>query len=494
MNKRFIFSLLALIFSFSINAQNNDAYNIKVKINKTTSKEIYLGFHYDNNKYVKDTAKVNSKGEFVFSGKEKLETGLYLIVLENMQMFEILIDDNQHFSIETDTLDLAKNAKFKNHPLNTAFYNFILDNAKNSQTLMSYKSRLSELDPKSDSAKFYQSEIEKINNNVTKAQDDIIAKFPNSLLANMFLATKDVPNPLPLNTKDDTLNYFHYNLNHYWDNFKWSDGGLARTPILYNKLNTFFEKMVYKVPDSLIKYSDIVLEKSKAHKENYKYTVQFLYKTFANSKMVCHENVIHHIAKNYYTKDKAWWADTATLNRIEKTVADMEGTLCGQTVHNLSLPDTSGIKFHQLYKKNADYTVLIFWDPNCGHCQKEIPRLQHILDSALTKMGVDVYGVCTQRNLEELRKFVKEKEIKFLNTLVTEDMAKYPERYIYTDKVTDIKSMNLHKTFNIKSTPLIFVLDKDKKILASKLNVEDLAPFLKAYERQQKAIKELQKK
>lgn len=488
MNKNYIFSLLALLFSATLMAQTSDAYNIKVKVNNTKSKEIYLGFHYDNNKYVKDTAKVNSKGEFIFSGKEKLERGLYLIVLENMQMFEILMEDNQNFSIETDTIDLALNAKFKNSPLNTAFYDFIINNAKNSSNIIKYRNRIKDLAPESDSAKFYQKEIENLNSTISKSQDDLIAKFPNSLLANMFKANMEVDNPLPLVTRQDTVNYLHYNIMHYWDNFNWKESGLARTPILYNKLNTYFEKYVYKIPDSLIYYSDFVLKSAEVDKENFKYSVQYLYKHFANSKMVCHENVIHHIAKNYYNKEKAWWADTATINKIEKTVIEMEPTLCGKTAPNLQLPDTTGIKFHSLHKKNAKYTVLVFWDPGCGHCQKEIPRLQTLLDSTLSASGVEVFGVCTKRDVGELRKFLKEKNIKFLNTLVTDDMARNAEKYILVDKLTDLASMNLHKTYNINSTPLVMILDKDKKILASKLNVDDIPPFIKAYERQQKVL------
>ncbi len=487
MKKGLLFSMLLILGSLFGKAQ--DAYKINVKIKNTPSKEIYLGFYYDNNKYVKDTAKAVKPGEFVFSGDTKLEKGLYLIVLENMVMFDLLIDDNQHFTLETDTLDLIKNAKFKGHDLNAAFYDFMGKAGKKQAEIGKYRARIKELGEDADSTKIYREKISTLSKDIQDNQDAIIAKFPNSLLANMFMAGKEVPNPVPLNSKEDSTNHYYYNVKHYWDNYAWQDGGLARTPILYDRLLTYFDKMIIKVPDTLIYYTDYVLKMAEADKENFKYTVQFLYKHFGTSKMLCHENVFVHLAKNYYNADKAWWADKESLDKIAKTVRELEPTLCGQIAPNLSLPDTGGVDFYRLHDVKAKYTLITFWDPGCGHCQKEIPRLQHLLDSTLTKQGVDVYGVCTQRDLGELKKFLKEKKIRFLNTLVTEEMAKNPNKYVLELKITDIASLNLHQTYNIKSTPLMMVLDSKKRIIAQKLGVEDLIPFLKNYERQQELLK-----
>ncbi len=48
----------------------------------------------------------------------------------------------------------------------------------------------------------------------------------------------------------------------------------------------------------------------------------------------------------------------------------------------------------KLHDVKADYTILIFWDVDCGHCQKEIPVLKEVYDELLKeKKDVKVYSV-----------------------------------------------------------------------------------------------------
>lgn len=482
-------ALSCLIFSTLLQAQNKTAekegYAISVKLKNSTAKELYLGFHYDNNKYVRDTAQAIRPGEFVFRGDKALEPGLYIIVQPNMTMFDFIVDDNQHFSIETDTLNLVKSARVKGHDLNAAFFKFMDIAGQKQGQMIQYRKRIEELGSSHDSSAIYQERIEKLQKDIEAEEEAIGRQYPNSLLAHLFRASKEVKHNMTLQTADDSTAAYYYTVNHYWDNYDWADGGLARTPVLADKLNTFFDKLVLKVPDTLNHYTDKVIAMARADKENFKYTVQFLYKYFANSRLMCVENCLVHVAKNYYNKENAWWADSTTLNRIAKHVSDMEPTLCGKTAPDLSLTDTGQVNFYRLSKFEADYTILVFWDPACGHCQKEIPQLQHAYDSTLAAQGMGIFGVCTKRNVKDLKDFIKKHKITFLNTLVTDDMAKNPAKYIYEYKVSDLQSMNLHQTYNISSTPLILILDKNKKIIARKLGVDDLSGFMERYKLQQ---------
>jgi len=489
MKKTIILSLFGFLFSAMLMAQDKtaakDGYAISVKIKNSDAKELYLGFHYDNNKYVRDTAKSTKPGEFVFKGDKALEHGLYIIVLPNMNMFDFIVDDNQHFSIETDTLSLVGSAKIKGHELNAAFFKFMDNAGKKQYEMIKARKRIDALGKEADSSKTYQARIEGWQKEIETEEAALVKQFPNSLPAHLFKASKDVPHNMTLKTQEDSTNAYYFTVNHYWDNFEWSDGGLARTPVLSDRLTTFFDKIVLKIPDTLINYTDKVISMSKANRENFKYTVQFLYKYYANSKLMCIENCFVHVAKNYYNKENAWWADSTTLAKIAERVKSMEPTLCGKIAPDLSLPDTSGQNFFRLSKFEAEYTLLVFWDPGCGHCQKEIPRLQHLYDSTLAAQGMKIFGVCTKRNLKDLKEFLQSKKISFLNTLVTDDMAKNPSKYIYDYKISDLQSMNLHLTYDISSTPLILILDKNKKIIGRKLGAEDIVGFLQRYKLQQ---------
>ncbi len=49
-----------------------EGYNLKFKIDGLKDTTVYLGNYYGETTYMKDTAQVNSKGEFVFEGKKPL--------------------------------------------------------------------------------------------------------------------------------------------------------------------------------------------------------------------------------------------------------------------------------------------------------------------------------------------------------------------------------------------------------------------------------------
>ena len=78
---------------------------------------MYLGNYYGDKQYLKDTTKVDKNGIATFSGKEKLPGGIYLIVTQAKKYFELIIDKEQFFSVETDTTDFIKYMKIKHYTL-----------------------------------------------------------------------------------------------------------------------------------------------------------------------------------------------------------------------------------------------------------------------------------------------------------------------------------------------------------------------------------------
>jgi protein-disulfide isomerase len=51
--------------------------------------------------------------------------------------------------------------------------------------------------------------------------------------------------------------------------------------------------------------------------------------------------------------------------------------LIGQPAANLEMVDSAG-KSIPLYNIESDYTVVVFWDPNCSHCKEVVPKVDSI--------------------------------------------------------------------------------------------------------------------
>src|SRR5271163_810053 len=96
--------LLTFLALYSV-CKAGGGYDIKVRVGGWRDTVFYLGNHYGDKQYVRDTSRVNHEGWAEFKGKEPLEGGIYLVIMPTKTYFEILITDNdQKFTVETDTV------------------------------------------------------------------------------------------------------------------------------------------------------------------------------------------------------------------------------------------------------------------------------------------------------------------------------------------------------------------------------------------------------
>jgi thiol-disulfide isomerase/thioredoxin len=124
--------------------------------------------------------------------------------------------------------------------------------------------------------------------------------------------------------------------------------------------------------------------------------------------------------------------------------------------------------FLNLSSVSADYLILVFWDVDCGHCQKEIPKLIEVFnDLKKEKKDVKVYSVYTLHEGEKYLKYIAEKGLSdWINV--------YDGAHIN----------NVTVKYDVYSTPVIYVLDKNKTIKAKRIGVEQIREVLQSMEKE----------
>jgi peroxiredoxin len=137
-----------------------------------------------------------------------------------------------------------------------------------------------------------------------------------------------------------------------------------------------------------------------------------------------------------------------------------------------------------MYKDvQAEYTVLVFWEASCGHCKKELPKLAHYIDSVKTTIDIKVYSVSKNHD-DEWKKFIRDNNLDFVNVAVPKEV--YSDQQKATEYIrngfTDLKSLNYNTTYDIFTTPQIYLLDKNKKIIGKKLETGLLKTIIKKEE------------
>jgi peroxiredoxin len=445
----------------------SQAYKIKVSVKGVRDSLCYLAVYYGNNEYpLKDTAKADPNGNIVFEGNRPLTGGIYVVILPGKKFFEIIIDKEQNFTVETDTADFIRHTKFKGSPESSMYYDYIRFIAKKHREAGPLKKALEEEQNKDgDKYEEIRQKLVQLDNEVSNYWNLILREHPNSFMAKVFIKPmmeiEIPPAPKLPDGRTDSLFAWKYYIRHYFDNIDFSDERILHTPHYHSKLDHYFKNVVIQQPDSVIAAADFVLLKAKADKELFKYTLWYISKTYQSSKIMGMDAVIVHLVEKYYTIPVASWLDSAGFYRVTSMVRSMKPLLIGKKAPALILEDTLG-KYHSLYSLKAKYTVLVFWDPDCGLCQKEIPKLGSLYDSIKALDG-EVMAAMGTPEADKWKKFIREHNLKWINVGDPHYRSSFREMY------------------DLKSYPQLYILDENKVIIAKKLEAEQVIDFLRRY-------------
>jgi peroxiredoxin len=338
---------------------------------------------------------------------------------------------------------------------------------------MGLKARLDANKENKDSTKILKDKMSALDKEVKDYRFKIMHDQPASMLTLIFKTMQEPEVPdFPRDDKgkvlDSTFQY-HYYKSHYWDYVDFSDERMLRTPIFQNKIKTYTQQLTPLTPDSIIASVDTIINKSRANKEVFKYSVSTLANYYETSNIMGFDKVFVHIAERYYLTKDAYWADTTMTRKITERVEKIKPNILGTPSHNLIMPDTS-FKFHSLYDVKAKYTVLIFWDPTCSHCKKEVPALAQYYDSVKTAgLSFEVFAVGIESDMDEWKNFIKKNNLKWINVSDLYNNTKFRDFY------------------DIYSTPVVYLLDEDKKIIAKRLDTEKVRDFINNLQKENKS-------
>lgn len=457
---RQFFTLLTLIFcltTMALAGNPEGGYRIEVAVQHYTGDTLKLGYYFGKSQYLKDTALVK-QGKFVFEGDSALAPGIYLIVIPPANNFiHIVVSEaEQRFSLTVDTSDIVKTAKFKGSPENDVYYDYLRQLEERRPRAEELKKQMAADSLHRDT---YKTQLAEIDKEVEKVQDDILKKNPSTMTAFLIKANReiDVPDYADLSELDQKQKQYEYYRAHFFDGFDLNDPRAMRSGIVNNKVDFYLQKLSYQVPDSQSVAMDYLLGKMNKNPEAFQYYLVNFLNDAAKSKRMGMDAVYVHLVDTYYAKGLAPWMDKEQLEKLIAQAETLRPTLIGKIAPDITLfkEDGETIRLHSI---SSEYTVLFFWDPECGHCKKQIPFVIDFYNKYKDK-GVEVLAVCTKTgsDISSCWSAIKERGMDiWLNASDQYLRSKYKTIY------------------DVKTTPQIFVLDQNKKILVKKIAGEDL--------------------
>ena len=470
MKKTIAFLYLFLAFQCVSFSQTN-GYDIQFSIHGWRDTTAFLGYYNGESTFVKDTAQVNHKGEFRFSGNGSLTQGIYFLATGTprpTRIFEMVIGQTQKFSLTTDTIDYIKHLRVSGDLDNKLFFENMLFNADRHKDAEPFIKIVQDSTLTEEKKVAARKKLSEINEKVLAYQDKILGQHPETLTARILKASRPVRVPDPPKRSDgaiDSTFQLRWYREHFFDNFDLADEAFLRMPraVYKEKINEYLDRLWAPQADTLIKAVDNILSKAKPTEETYKYAALQLVLKFQSPEIMGLDEVFVHINDKYFvTGEMDFWANAQMKKNVSQHADRLRRSLVGRTGANLIMLDNN-LKPKALYDIKNKYTILYIFDPDCGHCRQETPKLVDFYNRK--KFDVQVYAVCADSSMVKMKDYIKEMGMKWIT-------VNGPRTYVgsYQD------------LYDAPTTPTLYVMDRDKKIIAKKIPVEKLEEFLRYYE------------
>lgn len=468
--------LLALSLMNIMAVSAKDGYTFKVRYTDARDSLVYLCHYFGKGTTVfrDDSAKLSPRGEAQFSSDKKIVGGVYMLLFaDKSASCEVMLLNGDNFSFELAKTDPYNTAKFTGKTDNIQFYDYQRFLTVYGREYQKIESGLVSAKTKADTNAIYD-KLRAKGKELTKYRNETAAKYPNSFLKKLFDAVDEpeIPTELPTlpdGKKDSTYPRIYYKT-HYWDKYDFRDDRLIYTPIYERKLDDYLTKLVVPVPDSVEEEADKLLAKCKGTEETFKYTLWYLTRWAETSKVMGMDEAFVYLVENYYMKGVATWIDSAQLKKYIDRARDIAPNMIGQPAMDLRMMDTTGKNVVPLSSVKANYTILIFWSPDCGHCKKEIPQFDSLYKAVLKKYNVKMYAVDADNETDKWKTFIKENKLN--------------EGWIHVHD--PLRNTNFRAFYDVYSTPTIYLLDDKKVIRGKRIDHNNLVGLIEWLEKKKK--------
>jgi len=225
------------------------------------------------------------------------------------------------------------------------------------------------------------------------------------------------------------------------------------------------QNLVVPNPDSVIKEVDYMLLMARPSKDMFQYLLVNFVQKYINPQYMGQDAVFVHLFEKYVNTGQAEFFTQQYKEFMTKRAYSLMANLIGRPAADLDMVDSTD-KPLTLYQLQAELVVLCFWDPTCGHCKEVVPKVDSFYKAKWKNQGVALYGVMVDGGKENWVNFIKEKKLGGW-------------KHVYQlQSVADANNAagraSYRQLYDVYQTPMLYLLDKEKRIIAKKLTVDQL--------------------
>ena len=503
--KKALFLLFMFCFSLTLNAQSSKVapnYEISIQLKNYKDTVAYLNYYEVGNKITAATCNGVKNDKIIFKGKGKLKTGLYTLNGKDKKSYlDFFIDEStQKLELKSDDAEnYLKGAVALNSKLENDFFSYIKYSIKQNIALKEICALGKGL-AKKDSLALVSPKFKSVMNDIYNYEENFINQNKGTYIADVInlkidRSLREIPNASDV--RPDSLLVKKYYRNHYWDNVNFKDDAICRNQFFVGKVNNYFDNIVPFDIDSVSVEIDKFINKTKVNPRLTKLLLDHLVNKYELASMGF-DKVLMHLVDIYFKSGKAnlFYKDQSEIDRIIKRAEKIRPLQLGKIAPDLAMikaTDRDKIvqmgfenvktndaltklfyskqkELNNMYLKmnsiQAKYLIVAFWDVDCSHCKTEIPKLLNLYhEFQKENKDVKVFSVYVYHEVDKYIKYINDNKLDWINVY---DGA-------YNNNVVD--------KYEVRTTPVIYILDENKVIKVKKIPVDKIKTFLLDFEK-----------
>jgi peroxiredoxin len=429
---------------------------INYQISGLNDQTVYLNAVSGNEMRLRDSVK-SINGLIRFSIPDQWPAGVYRISFDQ-SLFTDLIVNHENIILKNDIHSLLDSLNIQTSEENKIFYEYWRKSIYLSDSI----DLISQLGYSIFVHNNYvvTPDVDSLANVLIKLKDkqkNLAHKLINTsqgMFVQKMLQAYDEPDMEAYNATHSQNKYTDENRfkrEHYFDNVDFGDSLLLNSEVFYVLTMDYLTKHIDKPCDSAyIAAMDLIMEKCQPCSPVFKYLRQLFLGTFADTEW---EGAFVHLVDHYVR-------GRFCNQEIPEVVLEQKANVIhqlkpGNTAPDFILPDTTG-KPVQLKKIKAKAILLDFWSGNCSHCEKTIPQLVSIYQK-YHNSGLEIISISVDTDPQIWKPAINKYKLPWIHA---GDMKGQDSEVI------------IH--YNAFSTPVFYVLDKNKKIISHPISSTDL--------------------
>lgn len=467
MKSKFL-TLLLLLLCINIGAQSTstkkDGYRIEIDAPQKKDKVTYLVRYWNGDSYAQDSVQLSNEGKGVLSSDQKLSEGQYLVYIKPDIQLDLLIGDTQDnikLHIEEGNFKACTVTGSRDTELLWQYLAKLDDSRKEKEAL---EKKLENETLSAQQRTSLEKKIQTIDSNIQAYIKSMTDKNKGSWFASFLKGIEPIT---PLYTTPQNEDEYRANRqfikDHFFDNIDLKDPRIWNTNYFTTYLYNYMEQWVEPIPDSIAIASSRLVGKTQGNEYTFKEMLSRLANQSITSPIMGRENVWVKLAEDYIFDKNITWIDSTQMLEMRSGYEKIRHNRIGMQGKGLELIDING-KMINTDTIDAEYLILYFYDPTCSHCKQETPIIHDQIFTKYKDQGMKVVAISINNDKEEWASFIEKNNLSdWINVSDPDFTSQY---WMYYDT---------------SGVPSIFVLDKNKTIIAKKIDEKNLAKFFEYY-------------